>query len=168
MSERKVPFFVTEYATRRNPERAPRHKVGVVKEAGSLYVTSKPIKDAKMVVKALWKLFEDYAQEAYYIVILDETRRISGVHMVSLGTLTASLVHPREVFKVPIALDAPYIIGVHNHPSGDPTPSFQDKDLWDRMDMAGEIVGIEILDNIIIGETTFYSHAFLGIREIPT
>jgi DNA repair protein RadC len=76
---------------------------------------------------------------------------------VSIGTLNSSAVHPRELFKGAIRRSAAAIILVHNHPSGDPTPSKEDMDVTRRLQEAGEIVGIEILDHIVIGDNKFIS-----------
>lgn len=154
---REIPIFVTDRLAARNPVSKARQMVGLVRESGSVYFTSKPITSAEMVVRQMWDLMQDLAQEAFYIIVLDEGKRVIGVHLAGLGTLTNTLVHPREVFKVPIALNAPYIITVHNHPSGNPTPSKMDRDLDYRLIDVGHILGVEVLDNIIVGEEGFTS-----------
>lgn len=73
------------------------------------------------------------------------------ISTVSTGSLTSSIVHPREVFKTAILANANKIMIFHNHPSGDPTPSGQDLDITKRLKEAGELMGIELLDHIIIG-----------------
>ena len=77
--------------------------------------------------------------------------------MVSQGTLTASLVHPREVFRPALREAAAAIVLVHNHPSGDPTPSREDREVTRRLAEAGEILGVRVLDHIVIAETGFRS-----------
>jgi len=148
---REVPFFITEYKAR-NPAGKPRQRVGIVKEAGTIKVTSKPIKKVSMIVAMLYGLLDEFTQEAYYVVSLDAARRVIGVHMATMGTLTTALVHPREVFKVAIALDARYVITVHNHPSGNPAPSSNDLHLAERIDRAGQVIGIGVIDHLIIGQ----------------
>lgn len=150
---REVPFFITEYKAR-NPAGKPRQRVGIVKEAGTIKVTSKPIKKVSMIVAMLYGLLDEFTQEAYYVVSLDAARRVIGVHMATLGTLTMALAHPREVFKVAVALYARYVITVHNHPSGTPTPSVQDLHLAERIDRAGGVIGIDVIDHLIIGQGT--------------
>jgi DNA repair protein RadC len=76
---------------------------------------------------------------------------------VSIGNLNASIVHPREVFNVAIRKSANAIILVHNHPSGDPTPSTEDIDITQRLIEAGHIIGIKVLDHIIIGDNKYIS-----------
>ena len=79
------------------------------------------------------------------------------------GTLTACLVHPREVFSTAVKLRCAGIIGIHNHPSGDPTPSKEDIEITTRLQEAGKILGIRLLDHIVIGEGNHYSFADEGI-----
>jgi len=163
---REVPFLVTELpgesvasSKRTNPVRAPRYKISLVKEAGSMYVTSKPIHSGAMIFEQASTLFEDIDREAFYIICLDGKLKVIGVNLVSLGTLNASLVHPREVFKAAILLNAAAIICAHNHPGGDPFPSGQDRDLTQRLVTAGVLLGIFIKDHVVIGDKSYYSFA---------
>ncbi len=79
-----------------------------------------------------------------------------GVHVVSVGTLDGSLVHPRDVFKAACLSNAAGLILVHNHPSGDPTPSGDDRALADRLRQAGELLGVQLLDFLIVTDTDRY------------
>lgn len=97
------------------------------------------------------------AQESFYAVTLDNKHRVISKRLISLGTLNQSLVHPREVFATAIQLRAAAIILVHNHPSGDPTPSNQDLAITQRLQDVGDLVGIKVLDHIIIGADSFFS-----------
>ena len=81
---------------------------------------------------------------------LNTKHRLIGVHTVSVGTLDSSLVHPREVFKAACLSNAGGLIVAHNHPSGDPTPSGEDRDLAKRLRQAGELLGVELLDFVIV------------------
>jgi DNA repair protein RadC len=92
------------------------------------------------------------AREHLYALILDTRNRVRARRVVSTGTLTESLVHPREVFREAIRFSAAAIILVHNHPSGDPSPSPDDVATTRRMVEAGRLVGIEVLDHVIIGD----------------
>ncbi len=76
--------------------------------------------------------------------------RLIGVHVVSVGTLDASLVHPRDVFKAACLSNAAALVIAHNHPSGDPTPSGEDRALSDRLRLAGELLGVDLLDFVIV------------------
>ena len=99
--------------------------------------------------------FQD--REIFAIVILDVRHQVLGVNTVSIGSLNASIVHPRECFKPAILMGASSIILAHCHPSGDPSPSKDDIDLTKRLHQAGEILGIEVLDHIIIADNQFLS-----------
>jgi DNA repair protein RadC len=89
-------------------------------------------------------------RECFLCLHLDARNQVIAVETVSIGSLNASLVHPRECFTAAIINKAASVILAHNHPSGDPTPSREDIDLTRRMQQAGDILGIEILDHIII------------------
>ena len=93
-------------------------------------------------------------REHFWIIILNTRNRIRFVELVSLGTMNASLVHPREVYRRAIKSGASALIIGHNHPSGNCEPSEDDISLTKRLMEAGKIIGIEILDHIIIGNTT--------------
>jgi DNA repair protein RadC len=93
-------------------------------------------------------------REHFWIIILNTRNRIRFVELVSLGTLNASLVHPREVYRRAIKAGASALIIGHSHPSGECEPSEEDISLTKRLVEAGKIIGIEILDHIIIGSTT--------------
>lgn len=96
-------------------------------------------------------------REHFNVILLNTKNYVLGVEKISVGSLNASLVHPRELFKKAILKSAAGIILVHNHPSGDPQPSEEDKQVTQRMAEAGEIIGIEILDHIVIGDGRFAS-----------
>ncbi len=90
-------------------------------------------------------------------ILLNARNRVLDVVTVSVGTLTASLAHPRECFKEAVRQSAAAIIFVHNHPSGDPTPSPEDIALTRQLCEAGRLLGIEVLDHLIIGDGVFVS-----------
>ena len=89
-------------------------------------------------------------QEEFWIVTLDPKNHPIARHRITVGTLRNSLVHPREVFRPAIADAANCIIAVHNHPSGDPTPSDQDISVTERLESAAEIIGIPLIDHIVV------------------
>jgi len=93
---------------------------------------------------------------------MDGKNRILCIDMVSVGSLNQSIVHPREVFKSALLSSSAGIILLHNHPSGDPTPSREDIEITRRLKEAGEILGVGVMDHIIIGET-FISFVEKGI-----
>lgn len=110
--------------------------------------------------------FRDVAnldREAMLVVTLNQKNRQIDRHIVSLGTLTASLVHPREVFKPAIADGAAAIALVHNHPSGDPTPSSEDRQLTQRLKEVGDLLGIRLLDHVVVARSGFTSFVDQGL-----
>ncbi len=98
----------------------------------------------------------------FFALLLDSKNRLLRDEVVSIGTLTASLVHPREVFRPAIREAAASIIVAHNHPSGDPSPSAEDMDVTARLRSAGELIGIPVLDHVILGAGTYTSLAERG------
>ena len=99
------------------------------------------------------RLATDRLQEEFHIVTLSTKNFVIGTHQITVGTLDASLVHPREVFRPAIRDAASSIIAVHNHPSGDPTPSREDKAVTERLRTAGETLGIGLLDHIVVASS---------------
>lgn len=101
-------------------------------------------------------------KERFYSVLLDPKNKVIGVDMVSQGSLDSSPVHPREVYKSALLASAASVIFVHSHPSGDPDPSESDRGITKQLYQAGELLGIEVLDHVIIGRGEFYSFADKG------
>lgn len=91
-------------------------------------------------------------REHFWALALSTKNRLLKVVEVSVGSLNASIVHPRELFKEAVRLSAASVVIVHNHPSGDPTPSGADLQLTRRLAKAGEVLGIELLDHVVIGD----------------
>jgi DNA repair protein RadC len=115
------------------------------------------------VVKALRARIRDKAKEHFMLIILNTRNKATLITNVSLGTLNASLVHPREVFRDAIRHSASSVVLGHNHPSGDPTPSEEDMKITKRLVEAGKIIGIEVLDHVVIGKDNFYSFKEKGL-----
>lgn len=101
-------------------------------------------------------------QEEFLVVLLDTKNRIQGEYVVSRGTLDASIVHPRDVFRYAVDESASGVIFVHNHPSGDPRPSVEDRRMTQRLVEAGHLLGIRVLDHVIVGANSYYSFADEG------
>jgi DNA repair protein RadC len=99
----------------------------------------------------------DARQERFVVVLLDARQRVLRSEVISQGTLTASLVHPREVFRPALRDAAAALVLVHNHPSGDPTPSTEDREVTARLASAGEILGIRVVDHVVVAERGFCS-----------
>jgi DNA repair protein RadC len=101
-------------------------------------------------------------RERFVVLAVDGKGRLIGGHEVSVGSLTASLVHPRELFKALFLANAASCILAHNHPSGDPTPSPEDVALTSRLRAAGDLLGVRILDHVIVGEGRYHSMCDAG------
>jgi len=118
----------------------------------------KKITCAEDVFNYFHERLKDKKEEHFYVLMLNTQNNIVGEHLVSKGILDASIIHPREIFKPAIKNSASKIILVHNHPSGDPSPSPEDNEITKRLQEAGEGLGIKILDSIIIGKETWGSY----------
>lgn len=101
----------------------------------------------------------DDPREGMLAIYLDARHRVLAVHRVSIGTCDSAPVHPREVFGPALQLACARLVLAHNHPSGDPMPSGDDRSVTDRMRRAGELLGIELLDHVVLGSERFYSFA---------
>ncbi len=107
----------------------------------------------------------DKKKEVFLTILLDAKNRVIKEVDISEGSLTASVVHPRELFNPAIRESAAAMILIHNHPSGDPTPSREDIELTKRLRDAGELLGIKILDHIVIGDGSHVSLAEMGYMK---
>ena len=115
------------------------------------------IRCSEDVYQALCEEAANLDKECFWMVLLNAKNQIIEVKLVSMGSLTSSIVHPREVFKPAILASAASVILAHNHPSGNPTPSREDIELTRRLKEAGELIGIKVLDHIIIGDKDYCS-----------
>jgi len=91
------------------------------------------------------------------VLLLDQKYRLIRTCVVSTGTMDATAVHPRDVYRVAIAASAAGVVVFHNHPSGDPAPSLEDRLVTRRLELAGEAIGIELCDHVILGDATYFS-----------
>ncbi len=116
-----------------------------------------PVKTPDDVVGVVKSRLRGKKKEHFLALLLDTRSQLIKIAEISIGSLDTSIVHPREVFKEAISASAASVIFAHNHPSGDPEASEDDIELTKRLAQAGEIVGIEILDHIIIGDKKYLS-----------
>jgi DNA repair protein RadC len=144
------PAFVREVAT---------------KYTGPEHPTVSPLRSPADVARLARELVEDDAREHFVAVFLDARHRPIGCQVVSIGTASASLVHPREIYQPAVGLGACAIVLAHNHPSGDPGPSSEDRDVTKRLTEAGEVLGIKILDHVIWTRSAGY-HSFQEAGEL--
>jgi len=96
-------------------------------------------------------------KEVFKVVLLDTKNQIVSIEDISIGSLNASIVHPREVFQPAIRKSANAVVLIHNHPSGHPEPSTEDKRVTERLIEAGQLMGIQVLDHIVIGDLNYFS-----------
>ena len=134
----------------------PRYRLSLVRESESGWNNTRAINQASQVEKFLRPYTDTLDREEFIMLALDAKNMPIGWNVVSIGTLTLSLVHPREVFKAALSMNAAAIIAVHNHPSGDPTPSREDLALTKRLKDCGELLGIRLLDHVITGDNGRY------------
>ncbi len=118
---------------------------------------------SKKVFEHFHELLRDQKKERFYSLLLDSKHCIIKKDLVSVGTLNLSIVHPREVFVTAIREAASHILLVHNHPSGDPTPSPEDIQVTKRLARVGQLIGIEVIDHVIIGCGTYISFVEEGL-----
>lgn len=112
-----------------------------------------PIDSAREARAVIDRTSSPWTRECFGLLALNARSKLIGAEIVSIGTATAALVHPREIFRPAIALGAVTIVVFHNHPSGDPTPSNEDRDLTARLIEAGKILGIPVVDSIVVTPT---------------
>ena len=122
-----------------------------------------PVRSPRDVVAVFAPRLEDLPVEEFHVAILDAQHRLERDVTVTRGILNSSLVHPREVFREAIAERAAAIILVHNHPSGDPAPSADDRNVTDQLVAAGRLLDIPVHDHVIIGRGRYTSFAEAGL-----
>ena len=140
-------------------------RVVLVREKLGRYELPRKIGSPEDAYKAITTItnVQEEAQEVFGILILNTKNKIVAVHEISRGTLNASMVHPREVFKPAILHNAAAIICFHNHPSGDPKPSKEDIEITKRLIEVGKIMEIGIFDHIIVGDDRYISLKGRGV-----
>jgi len=130
-------------------------RIQVIKESGFKYETN-AIKNPEIAAEILHKFIDECCnndRENFIIMCLDTKNKVIALNLNGTGTLNSCQTTAREVFKVAILSNAAGIILAHNHPSGDSSPSKEDMDLTRKMAEAGKLLGIEVLDHIILGDT---------------
>jgi DNA repair protein RadC len=122
------------------------------------------IKSAKDVARLMMPEMQALDREHFKILLLNTKNYVIQVQTVSVGSLNASVVHPRECFRPAISAQAAAVVLVHNHPSGDPEPSAEDVNLTRRLISAGDLLGIKVLDHVIIGCNRYVSIMEKGVK----
>jgi len=134
-----------------------RRMAGEAREAGL------PLRGPRDVAAAFAPRLQDAPVEEFHVAILDAQHRLERDVLITRGLLNSSLVHPREVFREAIAERAAAVILVHNHPSGDPTPSAEDRAVTEQLVAAGRLLDIPVHDHIIVGRGRYVSFAEAGL-----
>ena len=145
----------------RNQYAVPRYRVTLVRDNRAVPPSS-PLTTSASAAALLRPLFAGLDREQFLVCGLDAKHSIIGVNVVSIGSLTLAIVHPREVFKPLILMNACAWIGAHNHPSGDVAPSQEDRVLTIRLRQGADLLGMTLLDHLILTEERCYSFADQG------
>ena len=165
-SSEQMTFLGDEHTTKAKPASVPIYRVSLVRES-RLHCYHKQIRSSADAGALVHEFLADTDRENFLVLMLDQKNKVIGINNVSIGSLTASVVHPRECFKPAILSNAAAIILAHNHPSGAPQPSQEDRVLTVRLVAAGKLLGISVLDHVIIGDGTsaYFSFADEGLLE---
>ena len=145
--------------------RIPLHTISLVRER-TINCEDKTITQSDRAAKVFRAIIGATDREQFVLLCLDAKNRIIGANVVSVGSLSLSIVHPREAFKAAILQNAAAVIFGHNHPSGDPDPSPEDKMLTRRLVQSGEIPGIRVLDHVVIGDGTDQYYSFMDEGQL--
>ena len=141
----------------------PVYRVALVREPTPIESPCALVRKSSEAAELLRPLFADLDREHFLVLMLDAQHRPIGVNVVSIGSLTASVVHARETFKPAILSNSAAVIVAHNHPSNSIEPSPEDIELSRRLREAGELLGIRVLDSLIVGAgDRFYSFVDAG------
>lgn len=135
----------------------------IVKDSVSSYLKTGTRYTSPQEVYETFRFLMQETKEVFLTIHLDGKNRIIAVDMVSIGSLNQSIVHPREVFKSACLSNAAAVILIHQHPTGDPTPSREDISITNRLKEAGELMGIKVLDHIIVGDGSYHSFVERGV-----
>jgi len=135
----------------------------MVREKTSLFYPNRIVRTPEDAANLFRQFIGDCDRESFCILCLNTKNEPTALHLVSTGSLNASLVHPRETYKLAILANSASIIACHNHPSGEPTPSQEDIELTSRLRDSGCLLGIDLLDHLVLGNGTFVSMKERGL-----
>lgn len=139
-----------------------RYRLELVCESGADEPEETVLRTSTDGARLLMPFFKGADREKFVVVLLNAKHRPIGINTVSVGSLTASIVCGREVFKPAIVGNSAALLLAHNHPSGDPAPSAEDIELTKRLREAGDLVGIRVVDHVILGDGRHYSFVDAG------
>ena len=146
---------INKYNTLKGNDNVPQ----LVKEMSTNYTACNSFSEPDSICDMMCNVFhsDKQTEEICHILCFNTKMKLQGVFEISRGTVNISLINPREVFMKALLCGAVYIILVHNHPSGDITPSKEDVEVTKRIKEAGNLIGITLLDHIVIGDESYYS-----------
>jgi len=142
-----------------------------VREVEVKYKTTQTLPEPRRIANSsdIFNMFRDRMMrervEIFCVLLVNSKNQLIGLDPVSRGSLSTSIVHPREVFSNAIRLQAAAIVLMHNHPSEDPAPSREDRDCTHRLNEAGKLLGVRVLDHVVFGGADYYSFADAGQME---
>lgn len=157
--------MTTTQGKNRAPKAISLVRTVLVKEAVPDYSGCRTLSTPEEVTDAWLALFGEASslpKEQFVAFALNTKNHLLAAYVVSVGSLNASIVHPREMYREAVMLGAASVVAAHNHPSGDPTPSGADIQLTRRLVRAGDVLGIELLDHVVIGDDDAVSMRELG------
>jgi len=164
-SSEQMTLLGEENTTKPKQAGVPIYKISLVRE-GRVACYEQQIRSSANASAILHTYLADVDREHFVMLLLNQKNKVIGIHTVSVGSLTASVVHPRETFKAAILANAAAIICGHNHPSGDCQPSKEDRAITARLVEGGKLLGISVLDHVIIGdENKYFSFADEGLLQ---
>jgi DNA repair protein RadC len=146
----QMNLLAEEKTTKTKQGSIPIYRVTLVRE-GKMPTYESRIRSSANAYSVLQEYLDGVDREHFVVMLLDQKNCAIGLHTVSIGSLTASIVAPREVFKVEILANCANILLAHNHPSGDCQPSREDRAITQRLKEAGALLGINVLDHLVIG-----------------
>jgi DNA repair protein RadC len=139
----------------------PRYRIMLVRESEDSFTRYPKFQNSRELYGCFREELVALDREHFFLITLDSKNRTIGYHTISVGSLSTSVVHPREVWKSALLDSAAAVVFLHNHPSGDPAPSGEDRECTNRLVEASKILGIRVLDHI--GESDYYSFADAGL-----
>jgi DNA repair protein RadC len=141
----------------------PRYRIMLVKESEESFTRYPKFQNSRELFETFREELGTFDREYFLSITLDSKNRAIGYHTISIGSLSTSIVSPREAWKPALLDSAAAVIFFHNHPSGDPAPSREDRECTNRLVEASKILGIRLLDHIVFGATDYFSFADAGL-----
>src|SRR5947208_15677968 len=158
----QMTLLAEEKMTKTKQASVPIYKISLVRE-GRVACYEQQIRSSANASTILQSYLADVDREHFVVLLLNQKNRVIAIHTVSVGSLSASIVHPRETFKAAILANAAAIICGHQHLSGDPQPSREDRAITQRLVESGKLLGINVLDHVIVGDGRYFSFADEGL-----